>query len=208
MKVDCFGNRNTIIDLLNRVSRPGVDALVDCMDASGFFEAPCSTKYHLCVTGGLAQHSLNVYRAMKHLADSFCTEDNKPRDDSIILCALLHDLGKMGDHFKENYVVNMIKDGKPTKAEPEQKYKQSEAEPFKNNPDLAYIPHEVRSVFLAERYIQLNEDEEHAIYYHNGKYTHIGNDLKETPLQMLLHFADLWCSRVVEIEEAIENVRL
>jgi hypothetical protein len=63
-----------------------------------------------------------------------------------------------------------------------------------------YIPHEVRSVKIASRFIHLTEYEEHAIYYHNGKYTHTGYDLKETPLQMLLHFADLWCSRVLEEE--------
>ena len=51
-----------------------------------------------------------------------------------------------------------------------------------------------------KKYINLTEEENHAIYYHNGKYTHTGYDLKETPLQMLLHFADLWSSRTIEME--------
>ena len=98
----------------------------------------------------------------------------------------------------------MIKDGRPTKAEPEQKYKQSEDKPFKTNPELMYVPHEVRSIAIAERFISLTEEEEHAIYYHNGKYTHTGYDLKETPLQMLLHHADMWASRYVEAEKQPE----
>jgi len=68
------------------------------------------------------------------------------------------------------------------------------------NKELLYVPHEIRSIAIAERFISLTENEEFAILYHNGmygdlKYSYSG---KETPLSMILHFADLWASRVTE----------
>lgn len=165
----------------------GVDNLIAYMEESGFFTAPCSGQYHLCKEGGLLEHSLNVYEYMCKLNESLDT--NIPQR-ALILCGLLHDLGKMGDYGKENYVPNILKSGKI-----------SDSKPYETNKDLLYIPHEVRSIAIAERFIALTEEEEHAIYYHNGKYTHIGYDLKETPLMLILHYADMWCSRVVETEE-------
>ena len=180
-------NREKIVSLLETASVDGMDFLIWEMDKDGFFTAPCSGQYHLSVPGGLAKHSLNVYETMCELNESL--NANLPVR-SLILCGLLHDLGKAGDYGKDNYVPNMLKSGKV-----------SDSKPYETNKDLLYIPHEVRSVIIAERFIRLTEEEEHAIYYHNGKYTHIGYDVKETPLMMILHFADLWCSRVTEIEE-------
>lgn len=194
--------KQKIIDLLLSTERNGVGELCAHMEETGFFESPCSGGTHLAKVGGLAEHSLNVYRIMHEVA--CCILGMDINHDSIIICSLLHDLGKCGDHGKQGYIQNMIKDGRPTKAEPVQRYKQSEDKPFKGNADLLYIPHEVRSIAIAQRFIFLTEEEEHAIYYHNGKYTHTGYDLKETQLQMLLHFADLWCSRVIETEKKPE----
>ena len=68
---------------------------------------------------------------------------------------------------------------------------------------MIYLPHEVRSVMIAERYIELTEEEETAILWHNGLYSTFKFDIpgKETPLYMVMHFADLWASRVIEAEE-------
>jgi hypothetical protein len=56
---------------------------------------------------------------------------------------------------------------------------------------------------IAERYIYLSEEEETAILWHNGLYGTFSHDIrgKETPLYMILHFADMWCSRVIEEEK-------
>lgn len=180
--------KNRIYKLLASVKREGIDKLIEYMKLNHFEEAPCSTKYHLAEQGGLAKHTLNVYEYMKKLNESLGANVS---EESIVLCSVLHDLGKMGDRGKAYYIDNILKSGDVSKVEP-----------YKSNKDLAYIPHEVRSIAIAERFIDLTEEEEHAIYYHNGKYTHIGYDLKETPLMMLLHFADLWVSRVTEIGES------
>lgn len=176
-----------IIKLLLSTDRFGIEKLAKHMERMGFFQAPCSTSNHLNISGGLAIHSMNVYNIMCQLNKSMKVNMD---EESIIICALLHDLGKMGDHGKQNYVENILKSGE-----------RSESKPYITNPNFLYIPHEVRSVVIAQRYIILTEEEEHAIYYHNGKYTHTGYDLKETPLQMLLHFSDLWASRFEEMKE-------
>lgn len=196
--------KEKITAALLSTERSGIVELLNHMEEIGYFTAPCSGGNHLAKEGGLAEHSWNVNAIMDTDATmKFDTDTYMDLVPSIIICSLLHDLGKCGDYGKANYVENWIKDGRPTKAEPEQKYKISESKPYKTNPDLLYIPHEVRSLEIARQFIQLTEEEEFAILYHNGLYSHLGYDLKgkETPLYLLLHHADMWASRVIEVEE-------
>lgn len=193
--------REQITNLLLSTERDGIEFIVGWMEDNGFFTSPCSSENHLAKDGGLAEHSLNVLDYMDDIySGGKLDEDVAISRDSMIICALLHDLGKCGDHGKDGYVPNMVKDGRPTKADQEQKYKRSESKPYKTNPELMYIPHEVRSVAIAERFITLTEEEEFAILYHNGLYGDFRYAVqgKETPLYLLLHFADMWSSRVFE----------
>ena len=178
--------KETIYHLLQETGRSGIVALLDYMEENGFFTSPCSTNKHLSEDEGLAKHSLNVVYSMMELNKAF--KSDLPYD-SIVLCGLLHDLGKMGDHGKANYVENVLKTGKV-----------SDSKPYKTNPDLLYVAHEIRSIVIAERFIELTEEEEFAILYHNGLYSELKYSYsgKETPLSMVLHFADLWASRVTE----------
>ena len=196
--------KDKIIAALLSTNRPGMPDLIHHMEEIGYFEAPCSGGNHFAKEGGLAEHSWNVNAIMDTDATmKFDTDAYMDLVPSIIICSLLHDLGKCGDYGKANYVENWIKDGRPTKAEPEQKYKISESKPYKTNPDLLYIPHEVRSVKIASQFIHLTEYEEQAILYHNGLYGDFRYSIqgKETPLYLLLHSADMWASRVMEAEE-------
>lgn len=180
--------KDKIIDLLKSTEREGIDGLIEAMEQGGFFTAPCSSDKHLCCPGGLAEHSLNVYSAMVDI-DAGLAADLP--EDSIVICAILHDLGKMGDHGKPNYTENILKSGL-----------KSSAKPYSTNKDLIYLAHEIRSAMIAERYISLSEEEEAAILWHNGLYGQFKYDIpgKETPLYMVLHWADMWASRVIEIE--------
>lgn len=175
--------------LLRSTDREGIEDLLEYMDANGYYSAPCSTKYHLCVAGGLAEHSYNVWCAMALLKNAFA--NSLPKNigtDSLIIVTLLHDLGKMGNFDKPLYTDNVLKSGKV-----------SEAEPFKHNPDALNIPHSINSVLIASNFIKLTEEETHAIIYHNGKYDKLGYELKdETPLMLMLHFCDMWVSRFIE----------
>ena len=175
---------------LRNTNRAGIDNLINAMERGGFYEAPCSGKkiYHLAERGGLLKHSLNVLEYSRKLNEAF---GSPVPDESIVIAACLHDLGKGGDYGKPYYIENILKTG------------QSKAEPYKHNTELMYIAHEIKSVKIAAQYIQLTPDEEFAIVYHNGLYGKLGGDIKgkETWLYMILHTADMICSRFIEATE-------
>ena len=75
-----------IIELWKRVNRPGVDELIEYLKGSDFFDAPCSTQFHLAEPGGLAKHSLNVYDLLREKIERYAV-DNVP-EESIIVCGL------------------------------------------------------------------------------------------------------------------------
>ena len=183
-------NKSIIEALLLSTNRKGIQNLLNWMNKNDFYNSPCSSRYHLAKHGGLAQHSINVCDAALSVASSLLALQKKPISfelmDSIIICSLLHDLGKAGQFGKQNYIEN----------------EDPENGSFKTNKELLYIPHEVRSIAIASQFIELTEEEQFAILYHNGLYGELksikGN---ETELYMILHFADMWASRVVEREE-------
>ena len=67
--------------------------------------------------------------------------------------------------------------------------KQSDAKPWKRNPSLLPLDHATRSIKLATLFIDLTEDEEFAIRYHDGLYETANYGVKghETQLYMILH---------------------
>ncbi|MBR2300891.1 MAG: HD domain-containing protein [Bacteroidaceae bacterium] len=178
--------RALTVEALTKTRRKGIKNLIAFMDEVGFFRAPCSGGNHLCQEGGLAEHSWNVYETALKLNKALGAGFSK---DTIAICALLHDLGKVGDHNKQMYIENVLKSGKV-----------SASKPYKRNPGLSAVPHAVRSIKLAQRYIELSEGEEWAILCHDGLYDFMKHEMlgKETPLFMVLHWADMWSSRVVE----------
>lgn len=202
MNIDTVKER--IINRLMGTRRDGMQELIAYMEEYGFFKAPCSTAYHLAKPGGLANHSYNVLCIMMDLSYMLNRSDipYTEIENTIAITALLHDLGKMGQYDKPCYVPNMLK-GRATKSNPNPEPYQSEKKPYISNPDLLYIDHEVRSVAIASRFIGLTEEEQQAILWHNGLYGPFKYEIqgKETPLYMLLHFADMWASRVIEREE-------
>lgn len=190
--------KREIIELLQSTKRPGMEDLIEWMDENGFFTAPCSSQYHLAKEGGLAEHSYNVYQVALDVTLMFSSKQENLSSllNSVIIASLLHDLGKTGQFGKPNYIENMVSDRKGG-------YKHSEKKPFTTNPDLLYIPHEVRSIQIASQFIDLTESENWAILMHNGLYGDFKYSIqgKETPLYMILHFADMWASRIIEKEE-------
>lgn len=186
--------RKKFDEMYSFVQREGREGLLNHLEEIGYFTAPASTQYHLSQDGGLLEHSINVTDLMVKLAvplnqEKALANDIKAFTESIVIVGLFHDLGKAGYFGKPNYVENILKSGK-----------RSDAKPFETNKELLNIPHEVSSIHILSQFIELTEEETFAILYHNGLYTPIGYGLKgnEMPLQMLLHFADLWSSRVTE----------
>ena len=168
--------------------RPGMTELLSWMDENGFYYAPCSGKYHLAKTEGLAEHSLNVLRHALDFVQMHYMKQGKPVTfefiNAVTICSLLHDLGKTGQFGKPNYIPDPA------------------TGLFKTNPDLLYIPHEVRSVAIASRFIELTEEEQYAIIYHNGLYGELkGFKGNEIPLYLIISYADMWASRITESEQ-------
>lgn len=186
---------------LKATKRAGIEDLLEHMEEIGFFTAACSGGNHLCCDSGLVVHTANVMKLADKLGKVLLgPEKFKEMRNSIRISAGLHDLGKCGQFGKKYYVENMVKDGRPTKAEPEQKYKRSDSKPFMQNKDLLHVDHPIRSVIEATLYIELTEEEQFAILYHDGLYGSLAYELKgkERPLQTLLHFADYWSAQFEE----------
>lgn len=201
--------REEIENLLLNTGRENIEKLIEHMDENGFFTAPCSGSFHLAYEGGLAEHSLNVCEMAFRLFETFKQdgiEEKGVTEESIIIAAILHDLGKMGQFGKSNYVPNMLK-GKATKANPNPEPYQSEKKPFITNPELLYVDHEIRSIQIASQFIELTEEESFAILNHNGMYSNLryAYSGKERPLNLIIHWADMWAARVIEAENTYND---
>jgi hypothetical protein len=91
--------KKEIIELLKATERERIDRVIDYLEnKSDYFTAPASTAFHGNYSGGLAEHSLNVYKvAMKVKAAMVELKPelaNRLSDESIAIVALLHDLCK------------------------------------------------------------------------------------------------------------------
>ncbi len=84
--------RTRIEAFMSVVKREGKQDLINFLSSSDFYSAPCSTKFHLAVTGGLAQHTVNVIKCAEELNEKY---GKLYPDESIVLAALGHDLCKV-----------------------------------------------------------------------------------------------------------------
>jgi 23S rRNA maturation-related 3'-5' exoribonuclease YhaM len=174
------------MNLAMSVNRKGMIDLLEHLEQIGFFKAPASTKYHLSVPEGLLIHSLKVCDFM--LDD--CSEiisNHEISKDSVIISSLFHDVGKAGYFGKQMYIPNCLDD---PENQPQFMYNKTRLE----------VMHEIVSIQIVSKFIELNEEETFAILYHNGLYSPLGDSTKgkEQKLQQLLHFADMFASRFLE----------
>lgn len=186
MEERIFELKKKFLHYAKKVDRVGIDLLLKWLDESDFYLAPASTSYHMAEEGGLVEHSVNVCEtALKtNLALG------QPVDDeSVIISSLFHDLGKHEYYGKKYYIENILKSGK-----------RSVPKPYERNKEVLSIPHEVTGLQMLSKFIDLTEEETWAILHHNGMYGDLRYSLqgKESKLQIILHFADMWASRVIE----------
>ena len=86
-------NRDLIISLLRATEREGIEKVIRYLDESGFYEAPSSTNRHHNWKGGLAEHSLGVYKMALELNSDIPHE-------SLVIASLLHDICKASKLWK------------------------------------------------------------------------------------------------------------
>jgi len=129
IEVDTEKVREVFISELKKIKREDcdIDGLIGYLDAHEFFTSPATTKYHSAFKGGLALHSLQVYRNLCDLINVFATKEVPNPDyvpatesceaqgeptirvpiydeDSLTILGLLHDVSKAG--LYESYFKN------------------------------------------------------------------------------------------------------
>ena len=168
-------------------------ALINFMEKeTDYLSSPASTRFHLCRKQGLLEHSVNVAETMLRLRDAIAPEID---EESCVITALIHDLGKAGMPGIPQYLEN-----EPT---PKQKqYGFPASVPYRMNENLIYLSVPLRSLYLAIPYISLSESEVQAVMYHDGQYVDDNKSVatKETPLLLLLQYADTWSTIVIQKE--------
>ncbi len=172
-------------ELLSKISaRKGVKELSAYLEKHGLFKAPASTKYHLCIEGGLIIHQVGVAKLALKLREQLMPDKS---EESIILCALFHDAHKVTDGFG-----NSTYDKNNTSTSDKQPY-------FWNTKQLGYGGGH-KSALLVSKFVDLTQDELQAIAYHDGPFVPAWDDIKSDPypLTLLIHYADMWSTWVVE----------
>lgn len=170
----------------SRIDRIGISNLLKWLSDTDFFSAPASTKYHGCFEGGLATHSLNVYRQLLTLAEVYgLGEDDgvENPDESIAIVALFHDLCKVGVYKTEmrwRKDANNRWESYPT---------------WKFEEDYCFGGHGAKSVYLVQNFIKLTPVEAAAINCHMGAwdsttYSNPTTVYQTNKLAWLLHVAD------------------
>jgi len=189
------GAKEQILELWRFVQRPGIDgdgSLIEFLEESDFFRAPCSTVFHLAKPGGLAEHSLNVYYLLKEKWERFNLTEFITHE-SVIICALGHDLCKVNFYVEdvepatpaqEKYLrdlciqrnISPLPGGDWTKSHVSKAIEAIKAgkkelpwyEPVYKVQDQFPMGHGEKSVSILQDYIWLNQEEKLAIRWHMG----------------------------------------
>lgn len=182
--------KEQFITMLSSVEREGIDKLVAYLEETDFYTAPASTAGHGAIEGGLVRHSLYVCRYAQNFLKAFAEEVSA---DSIIIASLLHDLCKI--NFYEKRTRNVKIDGR-----------WEEQESFFIEDQLP-LGHGEKSMFLAQRYIALTDQEAMAIRWHMGGYDDASRQYasgraqskayNECKLAVALNIADMYVSHLL-----------
>lgn len=148
---------------------------------TAYLTAPASTRYHLNQERGLLEHSVNVAETLLALRGLLAPEIS---EESCVVVALLHDLGKAGVPGSPQYLPNDA----------------GGSAPYRFNRDLLYMSVPLRSLYLALPRFPLTEMETQAIAYHDGQYVEDNRSVaaREERLTLLLQYADNWSGFAIE----------
>ena len=190
----------TVSERYTELKRKVVSRREEFADLTDFIEtqtsylaAPASTKYHLCHEGGLLEHSVNVAETILKLRVTLAPDLD---EESCVIVALLHDLGKAGVPGQPQYIENLS-------SEKQQRYGYLPAFPYRFNEELTFLSVPIRSLYLILPYLHLTPEEVQAIAYHDGQYVPENRSVaaKECKLTLLLQYADNWSGFIIEKEK-------
>lgn len=161
------------------IHRPGSQELLSWLDKTDFYTAPASTRFHECYSGGLVEHSVNVFYELARLIKAY-PEVNCSAETAAII-SLLHDVCKVNCYTTE--MRNKKENGVWVQV------------PFYAfNEQFKFGGHGSKSVYLIQKYMQLSDEEATCINCHmgveNGNWT-VNDAFRAYPLAFLLHTADM-----------------
>ena len=169
------------------IKRDGSEKLLNYLQNSDFFTAPASSRFHCAYEGGLLELSVNVYKRLLRIVQNEFGKDYEKfiSNESIAICALLHDLCKIS-FYKVDY-RNVKENGEWVK------------KPYYAKEELLPYGHGEKSVYIINGFIRLTRDEAIAINWHMGGFDSRAkggdNSVSEAysicPLAVLLHTADI-----------------
>ncbi len=144
--------------------RDGAVAMLKWLEReTDFFTAPASSEHHLNYPGGLAVHSLNVWRRLREIAIRDILKDGPGElwpetEETVAILGLLHDVCKVGVYHQET---------KRRKNQETGKWEDYLGYTFR---DPFPLGHGEKSLFLITRHMALTEEEALAIRWHKGAY--------------------------------------
>lgn len=181
--------KEEIIEILRATNREGIEDVIKYLEETDFFVAPASTRFHGNYDGGLAEHSLNVYKLLQAKNKQF---DLGLAEDTIAITALLHDVCKINLYHK---AMKNRQNPKTLKWEKYQGYGYEDSFP---------VGHGEKSVIQLMHFIRLKKQEIAMIRWHMGGYEDKSqqNNLSAAwnmyPAGTALHTADLESSYILE----------
>jgi len=173
----------TLIEQLPEPRKSQIKSFMDVMGAR-YATAPASGSIHKhdAEPGGLLTHSLDVYKNLKLMNDALGKD---LPIDSMIICGLFHDLGKIGTLGGQDMYVLVT-----------EQWRREKGYRYEHNKDIKDgLSHAQRAVRLLSHYgVELTDDEYVAMLYHDGLYMKENELFKrvQTKLALLLHWADYY----------------
>lgn len=149
--------KKEFIEIYNKnITRDGSKELLEYLQKSDFFTAPASTQFHSAYEGGLVEHTINVYKRFLNAVKNEYGDNysDKISDETIAICALLHDVCKI-DLYKiemRNRKVNGNWEQYPC-------YTVEDSLPY---------GHGEKSVYIISGFMRLTREEAMIINWHMG----------------------------------------
>ena len=188
--------QDTFIEIYQEhIKREGADKFLEYLtgNASDFFTAPASTRYHGAYAGGLAEHSVNVYRCLKAYLERERVQElygMKYSDETIALVSLLHDVCKIGC-YKSG--TRNVKD----------EHGVWQKVPIYTYDDPLPYGHGEKSVYIISGFMRLSREEAFAIRFHMGfsgpeDKGSVGKTFEKFPLAFAISVADMEATYFLE----------
>lgn len=186
-----MNNKEQFLQECAIINRDGIQKLLLWLENSDFYYAPASTKYHGNYEGGLLEHSLNVYQALKELVE---LNHIGVSAESVAIVALFHDICK----------VNFYKEGKRNVKDKDGHWVEKTV--YEIDEKFPCGDHADKSVIILQQYIKLTPEEIFAIRAHMGAWDNasrggsyfIDKIFEKSPLAVLLHLADVTATYLLE----------